>query len=370
MLRLSRHPVVGIALSVVFFIVLDAAIFRSGFYARFVSPESTAGKFFYSVYYERGRQADPKRDVLLLGNSKMEWGFGAKHWEEFAPESPIHFIQGATSASDEEWWYYMLRALDPNHDRYAAIVIPITAYRIAPWSTDFQNRDDTAEVLAPILRLADWPGFVGEFSRPELRSRATVLALSGARRYALDLQDFLLHPLKRVEELRRRAEIGQNWLRDFTGATGTMDELRVDPATGRVAAYPARFPEFKRRETDTEFIRPPASDAPRLTARNAAFEAEWIARIVKAYDGSKTRLIFIQVPRFPVPTPSHTPIDNAPDVRDMIPRAPNVTVLSPDEFTFLEQPRYFTDILHLNSDGLKLFTEKLGTEVERVMAGN
>jgi hypothetical protein len=363
------HPLLNLALSILLFFALDAVIFRSGLYAKVVSPETTAGKLLYTASYERARPANPDRDVLLLGNSKMEFAFWVKHFEVVSPNSKLHFIQGAVSGSTEEWWHYMLQYLDPNRDRYAAIVIPISGYKIGPVEEDFQNRFENAQDLAPILRLPEWPDFLATYSDASLQRRAALLAAFSSHDYALDLQNLLLDPMSRWEKIAWRHQVGERWMYEDEGLTGTMEGLKVDPATQRVTAYPVQFTEFKRRETDAKFIRPDSNQAASLTARDAAVEDEWVKRIVADYVGSRTKVIFLQIPRWPFPLPSSEPLPSAPDVRDMIPAVPNVVVMDPDAFTSLEKSRYFYDTMHLNGEGRRIFTEQFGAKLEHILGG-
>lgn len=364
--RILRGPLGSLILAAALFFLLDSIIFRSGLYARIMSPDTTAGKFFHTVLYERYRASDPARDVLLLGNSKMEFAFSVKTFEEKFPASPIHLVLGAVAGSTEQWWFYMLRYLDPGRDRYAAVVIPISNYQIGPWREDFQGRFDTAQVIAPILSASQWPSFLKTYSLyPEIQTRAALLALLSSHVYALDVQDLLLRPKRRLDALKRRKRAGSRWLFDYEGISGDVEELRLDHGTGQIVRYPATFTEFKKRETNYQFERAAPEEALRLSERNAAFEANWLKQIVAHYGGSRTKLIFIQMPRWPIPLPESEPLPAAPDIRTLVGSAANLVITDPGEFTFLESPHYFADMLHLNTEGRRLFTERLGADLMR-----
>jgi hypothetical protein len=357
-----------ILFSVVCFFVLDNLIFRSGLYARIISPDSIAGKLLDIVRFNSAVQTNPARDVLMLGASKTEWGFGTGDFEQLYPNAEIHPLMGAVPASTLKWWYYQLRVQDPNHDRYRAIVLPLEGYKIAPLSEDQENQYSNAEILAPIISLQDWPGFLSSFTDPAVRARARLLAIFSSHTYWRDLQDLLLHPIQRILGRIHRNRIGPNWLHDFDGDPATLEGLRLDALTGRPSAYPAGFNEFKKRQTDDQFVVPTPDQAKAWTARNAIFEANWLRRIVNDYKDSKTRLIFINIPHWPMPLPALKPIADAPDIRSMIPAQSNVIVLPEDEFTELEQPKYFGDILHLNDAGRLLFTRQLGQKLQHLLA--
>ena len=365
--RQRRHPLLTIALSVLCFFVLDNLLFRSGLYDLIVSPITTGGKLVDMVRFNKAIQTDPTRDVLLMGNSRTEWGFGTGEFAQIYPHATIRPLMGAVPGSNIEWWFYQLRAQDPHHDRYAAIMIPLDGYRAAPLAVDQQNRYDTAQVLAPIMHLRDWRDFLAHFSDPAIRARARVLAIFSSHDYSLDLQDLLLHPFARYHARREREHVGSKWLDDWHGAHGSIEALRLDPASGKPIAYPSGFNAFRKNETDAEFISPPSDQAESWTAREAAFQATWIRRIVADYAGSKTRIIFLNIPHQPMPLPALQPIADAPDLRSSIPEAPNVVVLPEDQFTDLEKPKYFVDVLHLNRAGRLLFTSRLGQTLQNLL---
>jgi hypothetical protein len=367
--RPHRHrPLLTIALSVLCFFALDNLLFRSGLYDLIVSPDTTGGKLVDMVRFNKELQTDPTRDVLLMGNSKTEWGFGTGDFAQIYPHATTRPIMGAVPASNVEWWFYQLRAQDPHHNRYAAIVIPLDGYKAAPLAVDQQNRYDTAQVLAPIMRLRNWPDFLSYFNDPAIRARARVLAIFSSHAYSLDLQDLLLHPLARIRARRQRERVGPNWLHDWHGAPETIEALRLDPATGKPIAYPSGFDAFRKGETDIYFIPPPPDQEQSWTEREAAFQATWLRRIVADYEGSKTRIILLNVPYEPMPLPALQPIASAPDPRSTIPEAPNVVVLPEDQFTDLQQPKYFVDVMHMNAVGRLLFTIRLGQTLQDLLS--
>jgi hypothetical protein len=362
-----HHPLLTVVFSVLCFLALDNLLFRSGLYDLLVSPVTTGGKLVDMVRFNKALQTDPARDVLLMGNSRTEWGFGTGDFAQIYPHAIIRPLMGAVPGSNIEWWFYQLRAQDPHHDRYAAIVIPLDGYRAAPLAVDQQNRYDTAQVLAPIIHLRDWMNFLAHFNDPAIRARARWLAIFSSHDYSLDLQDLLLHPLARFHARQERDRIGPKWLDNWRGAPESIEALRLDPISGKPIAYPPEFNAFRKNETDAEFIRPPPGLAQSWTVREADFQATWIRRIVMDYEGSRTRIIFLNIPHQPMPLPALQPIAGAPDLRSAIPDAPNVVVLPEDQFTDLETPKYFVDVLHLNAAGRLLFTRRLGQTLQDLL---
>jgi hypothetical protein len=366
--RLRPRPLRTVLLSIVLFLVIDTLVFRSGLYVHLCgSADSVSGKVFDIVHFNQVATSDASRDVLLIGNSRTEWGFGTDDFASFFPSARIRPIMGASPKSNEEWWYFELLAIDPHHTRYKGIVIPIAGYQISPWREDKQNTYYTAQAMAPIVGITQWPGFVMSFTGTDLRLRALTLALFSSHDYALDVQEMILEPINRIRWRDRRNALGQGWLHDDHGASGDLQELTIDPRTRKPVTYPDRFDELQRHETDQEFETPSPDEARKWTARNAAFEARWLGRIVAAYRGSRTQLIFINIPHAPMALPAQQPIPDAPDVRRMIPDLPNVTILPEDAFTHFERPALFADVLHMNDVGHRAFTLLLGQRLIAIL---
>ncbi len=366
--RAGTHPVATVLLSVALFFVLDAVLFRSGFYARLQQPNTPAGSMMAIIRYAGAAPTDPKRTVLVMGSSKTEYGFGARDVDQAFPGAPIKPVLGAFPGSTAEHWYYALARIDPHHDRYAAIVIPLSGYKVPPFDEGFSDSYSAAQMLLPVVPISGLRAFLGDFTDPSLRWRAALLAAAPSHIYANDLQDFLLHPLRRLRVLRARAAAGADYLYVDPPHTDTMDGLSVDPGTHKVLAYPSRFNVLFRDDMDRKFVAPPADQARALTARNAAFSARWLGRIADAYRDSRTKLIFIDMPHEPVDVPSRQPIAGAPDIRDMLPHRANIVVLPPNTFADLEQPHDFLDLDHMNVYGKTLFSRRLGQAIIGVLA--
>jgi hypothetical protein len=369
------RPVRTLLLSATLFLVLDTALFRSGLYVHLCgSPYSLSGIVSDIVHFNRVAASDAAHDVLLVGDSRTQWGFGTGDFENFFPNARIRPIMAASPGSSEEWWYYQLLAIDPHRNRYRAIVFPIAGYRINPWHSPWheykQDTYATAQALAPIIGLTEWPGFVMSFTDTDLRLRAVVLALFSSHDYLLDMEEFLTQPIWRMHWRAERNKIGQGWLRDDHGAPGDLRELTIDPRTRKPITYPERFDWSLRLETDQLFTAPSAVEAQMWTTRNAAFEARWLSRIIAAYRGSRTRLVFINIPHTAMPAPALKPIADAPDVRAMIPDLPNVTIVPENAFTALERPAFFNDMLHLNDLGHREFTRLLGQRLIALLAAD
>lgn len=342
-----RHPLAIVVLSVLAAMMLDAVIFRSGLYLRLVPPVTTSAKLFSMVRAEEGRLPTSRPEVLITGNSRMEFGFSDRLFNEQFVEAPVRPIKVAVPGSDLKWWYYILKDIDPHQNRYTAIVLCVTSYQAEPLNEDAENWYYTVQSLAPILRINQISDFVSTFDSGAPRERVWKKMIMVGRGTGLEV--FI--PAWRAVERLARGDASKN--------ARTVEALRVSN-DGTIISYPDHFTAFDKKEANLAFVRPPEGKAIELTSRNAKFQERWLRRIADLYRGSLTRLIVVQLPRWPFPLPSMTPIQTAPNLRNTLGDASNLTFVDDDYFSSLEEAKYFRDVFHVNDRGSALLTERLG----------
>ena len=355
-----RHPLSIVLLSVAAFFLLDFAIFRSGLYLRIVPPVTTSAKLFAVVRAENARPSAPKRDILITGNSRMEFGFEENYLQRH-PDARIAPVKVAVPGSDLKWWYYILKDMDPHQDRYAAIVLSVNAYKIEPRLLGDDNSYSTAQSIAPILHLAEIPAFVGTFTDPETRDRVWRKTLMVGRGAGLE---WLLPIWRGTVRVLQGGQLRQ--LDPVNPPLQTVEKLQVS-ADGKVMQYPDHFDAFQKKDADESYVRAPAAELRKETEENARFQESWLRRIAALYANSPTRIIVVQLPRWPAPLPAVTPENDAPDLRTDLADMRNLHFVDDREFQYLENPRYFTDVFHMNSRGQSEFTEKFMSRLEKML---
>jgi len=354
-------------LSMLAFFVLDNAIFRSGLYANISSTRSVAGHFASIARSRLATAPSGKREVLVLGHSKVEAALSEKIFDQEIPASRLKLVFATSGGTTEKTWYYLLKHIDPNRRRYAAIVVPIDTYRTPPLETDCENLIDVAQLLAPMLDFADWRDLIRTYTNPDVRAKVVLGAAVSSHLYALDLQDLLLHPIDRLRELEWAKANEATFLYKWDGFDGDLETLEIDRARAKIVHAPAHLDAFRRVEAEAGLRVPPREFVGLWTQRYHAFRREWFTRIVDLYAGSDTKLIFVQVPRWPLFMPLLNPIDGAPDLRDYIVPSKNVAVLDEAEFEDLETPYYFYDVLHVNKRGRQEFTTRFAKSLRAIL---
>jgi hypothetical protein len=338
------------------YLLSEILIFRSGFYARFAEPEASAtGSLERTFYGERHRAPSGRKEVLVIGNSRMAEGFSAKLANEYKRDD-YQFFNFSVPGATERVWYYMVRDVDPHRDRYAAITLPIDDYDDPDDYEDVADRASEMPLVINRLGLTDILPYTLSFTT--WKSRLEVfrgLVLEGVV-YQGDFQEFMEHPGVRLQRVKDFWEHGDEYGYSYGGAEHTLAGLQVDWSKRRVTAYPPGMNEDQKRDTDSIFRQP----IQRSRVRD--FQVRWLGAMVDLYRGSKTRFIVFQVPRSPVSPPSraHLPWTIIDELR----KHPWVTVVDRHTFEDLERPELFADLIHLNADGRKLFSPRLAEVVK------
>ncbi len=356
----TRRPWLLVLLSGLVCLALDASIFRSGAYSRILSTKSVAGHFAAVARWRLETPLPGKNEVLILGHSKIEAAFSEKMFEEQSGDSNVKIQLASSGGTTEKMWFYLLNHIDPNHNRYAAIVLPIDTYKSPPLETDAENLIDVAQCLAPMLSTRDWIDLIGSYTAPNVRGRVIVGAVMSSHLYALDLQDLILHPKDRREELEWADKAGPTFLHDWDGYEGDLTTLELDREHAKIVYAPPHLDAFRRAEAEARLHALPREHVGTWTQRYHDFRKHWFTRIVDLYANRKTKLIFVQVPRWPFDMPLLLPIAGAPDIRDFLRPSSSVVIVDADAFTDLEKPEYFFDVLHVNKAARRAFTTRFG----------
>jgi hypothetical protein len=360
-MRNRLKPLIELALAIASVVVLiDAAVFRSGAYTPLIEFDSTAGSVVTATR-AIDRWYDPaRRNVLVLGDSKVGQGFSALLADASAARPDLHFINGSVAGTTPRVWSYLLREIDPQARRFAAVVMMVD-YDERHQRADLTNYAPDTSYVEPLLRLSDLIGYPATFTDAAQRERARRAILFPMTALRADILSLLAHPLRRIHEIRK---IRPRWIADalaYAGREGHLPELPIDPATGMpgdwgtdAGANRAGFSDYfreLRKQTDAH-----------LQAANRAYVDKWIGEIARRYRANRAPVIVFCMPR----GPWQTELIGAPEAGSALRRLVDerlVTALPGDAFSGLEQPRYFFDLQHLNRDGRERFTPMLARQV-------
>jgi hypothetical protein len=356
MLMRSLRPLLTLlAATAAVLLLFDLTLFRSGLYYRWLEPESTAGSVVGATlsipyFFDPGR-----KNVLVLGNSQIGEGFSALIADSAAARKDLHFINGAVAGTTPRVWYYLLRAVDPHADRFAAVALMVD-YDNLHNLQDMGNYDLDAAYCASLLRIDDVLDFPASFSEAAQRERARRAILFPLQSLHDDAQALLAHPLLRYKKVRL---YWPGWLASiaqYPGHEESLPELSVDPQSGLPSDWGARETALKPK-LENYFRGMRIAASPELREANDAYEREWLGRITDRYAAHGIPVIAFVVPRGPWGQ-QLMPVPSARGAVDELTRDGRLHPLPGAAFVALERPQYFFDTLHMNRQGRERFSRE------------
>lgn len=340
---------------------LDSLLFRTGPYTHYLEPDSSTGLFEAILRREQQAQLTPRDDlVVTLGNSRFAY---SRKVIDHLPRKPAYeFRDAGVAGSNPRDWYYMLRDLDPTVQRYRAIILGVDDYddEDRPYAPDNEIRD--LHYVIARLRFSDIREFARSFSDPTLQWTVFRDSLLKGLVYQTDFRAFLSHPARRIEYVRLSDREGATWRYDYVETDRNLTGLRIDWATLAVS-WPAGTNDAQKESVNSFLAHSPDPQ----TGRLAAYRRLWLGKIIDRYRGSRTRIVFVTLPRGPIPRPQSLVAKKSSSIREMAAR-PGVLLANEHAFDELERPEYFLDGMHLNRQGIARFSAMLPDEVERLLA--
>ena len=347
-----------IVATLVFFAVFEAVIFHTRIYPSILEPESTAGAMETQLSNEIKRPKPDRNQVLAVGHSRM--ALLPRVANSMQPSTGYRFASVGIGGSTPRCWYYELRELDPTARRYAAIIIPTDDFNEPDSYDNLGNRELDIRYLIARLKLSDLADFPWSFDDSKLKWVAVGDILFKGYVYKRDFLDFLSHAKARIAKVRQSDQYSAGWFYDYGGPDHSLAGLQID-WQHNVAHFPDSFTPQQRKLIEDVLFQPRPPDADQLTR----YLRRWYGRIIEHYRGSGTKLIFLRVPRAPMPPPEQPPKLNSA-IRQ-ITSEPDVIVLDEHFFDPLERTDLFADPMHLTAEGMNRFSRMLATEVRRVL---
>jgi hypothetical protein len=338
---------------------IDSLIFRIGPYKTILEPDSSTGQFEMVLRRELEAQSQYGDNlVATFGDSRM--AMYPREAAKAEPRTGYYLRQAGLAGTSARVWYYMLRDLDPSASRYRAIVIAVNDYDD---EDVFNEAGDLRAVhfTAARLRLTDIPEFVLSF--PDWRTRWEALrgSLLKGYVYQADIQEFLEDPEKRLAYVKLSAGGYPHWTWDYVEDKRNLLGLDIDFSTFNIT-FPPNVDQNQRDTIQNFLARRPLPQEGAM----AAFRRHWMGKIVDRYRNSRTKVIFIRLPRGAIVRPDNLVKKLSSTVRDFAAR-PNVLLGNEHAFDELERRELFKDGLHLNNDGINRFTVLLSEEIARLL---
>jgi len=253
-------------------------------------------------------------------------------------------------------WYYMLRDLDPTARRYRAVVLGVTNYDDV--DEYYSPPDDIRSLYYAAVRLrwSDTLEFARSFDKRELQWQALRGGLLKGLVLHKDILDFLADIGKRMKVVEASGAHYEEWTYNYVETERDMRGLQIDWATRAVTFQPG----MNQDQVDT--VKGQTGETAPQIGRLARYRRLWLGRILDHYRGSATKIMFVRLPRGPIPRPDALQPPAGSVIRQLAAR-PNVVVVDEHRFEGLERPELFRDGLHLNRAGIERFSPEIAVEI-------
>lgn len=339
-----------IASILLLFFSVEALIFRTNWYTQILDPDSTAGSFETHLYWLDKFRPKETPEVLVIGDSRIAEGFSPPQAGELTG-GKVRFWNMGIAGSTPRIWYYLLRDADPTHRRFREIVFALDYYREIDSYDSPPARMIDLNYVVNRIGIADIWDFASSFKSPEEKRAAFIGTLFRGNTLRNDFMNFLRAPRDRVQRSRFSRDEGLRHNDQYKGTDRSLTGLSRD-SNGQLH-FPPTATQRDIEATQNSF----KTDVPSQVGETSAYRMRWLGKIVDLYRGSNTKLVFLELPRGPLPT---TLLPDAPTkFIDWARQQPNVTVLDPQTFRSLEMPETYFDGIHLNRKGRGLFTARL-----------
>jgi hypothetical protein len=335
---------------------LDALAFRTRYYASKLKPDSTTGLFELILWREQQAQKTLGDNVVLtMGDSRF--GIVPKISNALEPETGYIFRSAGVAGTDARSWYYMLRDLDPTANRYRAIVFGVDDYSDEDGPSQPDDDIRALHYCAARLRVTDVFDFARSFHSFDEKMEALRGGLLKGVVYQADLHEFLASPQSRIREVKFRRGGFEEWTYNFLGTDVSMVGLTIDWSL-LTAQFPAGAAPNQRETVESFLLRKPEPQ----TGRLSAFRREWFGRILDRYRDSRTKIVFLRLPRGPIPRPPRLAQPAGSVIREFAMRR-NVLLMDEGFFEPIEHPEFFADGMHMNKPGVAVFSAMLAREI-------
>jgi hypothetical protein len=345
--------------SLLAFLLIDSAVFRLGWYYKYVEPLSSAGTVESYLFWLEHTLPARVPEVMVLGDSRIAEGFSSRDADK-AADGKVHFWNFGMGGTSPRIWYYVLRDADPTRRRFRAIAIELDQYSDEDSWDSKPDRLIDLNFLVGRLRLSDCPDFAASMVSREFQGRALAGCLFKGIPLRRDAQEFLLNISDRIMRSKEWRNKGLGYTTDYGGSEENLHGLSAD-FRKRTIVYPPGMDE-ERHNSIKDMVMP---DPARQRGETTRYRELWLGRIIDLYKDSSTKIIFFEVPRAPLPKPEgHVP---ALFLQAALKR-PHVSALPVSTFRDLERPEVFFDGLHLNRVGRGIFSVRMAENVLPMLA--
>jgi hypothetical protein len=341
---------------------IDGLLFRTNLYPSVLEPESAAGQFELTLWREvRAQKNFGGNTVTGVGDSRF--AYYPRVANEVMAETSLNFRSAGVAGSSPQAWYYMVRDVDPTARRYRAIMIGVDDYDDEDQAFEYDTDLRALHYAIVRLRIADALDFARSYHGIWYQWQALRGALFKGIVLQPDILAFLSHPQKRIDDVHLQHHGFPEWTYNYVESDRSLAGLEIDWST-MTAKFPPGMDQTQIETVKNWLLHPP--DVRANAGRLAAYRRTWFGRIIDRYRGSRTKIIFVRLPRGPILRPAGLDYKPTSSIRELA-RRPNVLLCPEHAFESLERPELYKDGLHLNLEGSNRFSHMLAREVKRLL---
>lgn len=341
--------------ALVLLILIECVIFRTSLYREWLKPNSFAGMLMLRCRLATTEKLHASKIVAVVGDSRVREGFSPKDFDLLASSSGLKALNLGVSGSTPRVWHYLLKYLDPHCNAFSSIVIALPSYADEDYGLAMSTNKQDNRLLLPILTLVDIAEFVQSFPNQSDRQDIFLSSILKFYGYRHDIQDFLSHPLKRLDECKFFREKWPESEYAYTGRDSSLAGIGI--RRNEIFGLPERMNSTERDRLHI-YIFPPPRQAARLPDE---YFAKWLGLLVSRYKNSNTKIIFIRMPTLPLPVQTNNPSTIL--TMNLLSKEHHVIVDPADSFRSLEKPQFFYDDVHLNMVARHIFSKELTRKV-------
>ena len=351
----KRSAALLVVAAFVLFAFVDVVAFRTALYRSLLDPSSSTGSFETAIAQVRALAPNPRDDVLVLGDSRIYAGLDP-HAASVASGS-LRFLNAGIPGTTPRCWPFFVRAIDPNANRFRAVVIPVDTYGDDDSAIGSRDGDDRPMDLRFVVfqtRLTDLPKLAGSFSDPRERIDYGIDLFWRGAELRDDFQALLADPLARVTALEQaRVSPAYDPLASHLRAE-SLAGMRVDFATNSIVFPPSLSP------SERGAIAAQVLEVPKPSPSYALYRLQWLGPIAARYAATGVPVFFVRIPtrpahRYSSQTPSGSLVEIA--------RRYGARFIPASPYIALERPDLFADEDHLNRAGSLRFSRLLGHDI-------
>lgn len=343
------------------FLAAESLVFRTGWYNRYLEPDSAAGTVEFHLYWLNRFRPAGLKETLVVGDSRVAEGFGAQQANELPTvKGERYFWSVGMPGTSPRVWYYMLRDADPTRRRFENIVIALDGFADRDLLDSQTDRIIDLNFAIGRIQLGDVRDFASSLKTVQYQREAMIGGFLKGTVYRHDVQALFQGIDARLAKVAAHREHGLDWYNGYQGNDRNLAGLTVDWKTHTIN-YPPGLDDSERNSIQATLM--PA--LPPQTGETTRYRRLWLGRIIDLYRNSPTRVVFLQLPRAPLPLP---PSPEPTAFINWACRQPNVSVLEARTFAYLESPEFFFDGLHLNRAGRASFSTNLASRIPDMLA--